>query len=83
VIVAKSSGYSGGYGKYIVIEHPNGTQTLYGHLSQVLVNVGDSVSKGDNIAKSGNTGRSTGPHLHFEVRGGDNPWTHEKKGTHY
>lgn len=74
VIVSKSSGWNGGYGRYIVIRHPNGTQTLYAHLSQNNVVVGTVVGQGDVIAVSGNTGRSTGPHLHFEVRGGTNPF---------
>jgi murein DD-endopeptidase MepM/ murein hydrolase activator NlpD len=82
-IVAKSSGYNGGYGKYIVIEHENGTQTLYAHLSEVLVEVGDKTNKSEKIALSGNTGRSTGPHLHFEVRGGTNPWVGVKKLTRF
>lgn len=83
VIVAKPSGYNGGYGKYIVVEHDNGTQTLYAHLSSVLVVVDDEVTKGEKIALSGNTGRSTGPHLHFEVRGGVNPWVGFKKLTKF
>ncbi|MCC7436535.1 M23 family metallopeptidase [Candidatus Nomurabacteria bacterium] len=83
VIIAKPSGYNGGYGKNIVIEHDNGTQTLYAHLSFVSVSVGDEVKKGEKIALSGNTGRSTGPHLHFEVRGGTNPWTAYKKLTQF
>lgn len=83
VIVAKPSGYNGGYGKYIVVEHDNGTQTLYAHLSSVLVIVDDEVTKGEKIALSGNTGRSTGPHLHFEVRGGINPWVGLKKFTQF
>jgi murein DD-endopeptidase MepM/ murein hydrolase activator NlpD len=58
----------------IVIAHPNGTQTLYGHLSQVDVVPGESVVKGERIGAVGNTGRSTGPHLHFEVRGAANPF---------
>ena len=73
VILAKSSGYNGGYGKYIIISHYNGTQTVYGHLSALNVKVGDVVYKGQVIGKTGNTGRSTGPHLHFEVRGALNP----------
>lgn len=74
VIVAKTYGYNGGYGLYVVIKHANGTQTLYGHLSKVSVAVGDSVSGGEVIGLLGNTGRSTGPHLHFEVRGARNPF---------
>ncbi len=74
VIIARSSGYNGGYGLYIVISHSNGTQTLYAHLSYLNVSVGDDVSKGQVIGKVGNTGRSTGPHLHFEVRGARNPF---------
>ncbi len=83
VIVSKASGYNGGYGKYIVVEHDNGTQTLYAHLSSVLVVVDDEVTKAEKIALSGNTGRSTGPHLHFEVRGGVNPWVGLKKLTQF
>lgn len=74
VIVAKYSGYSGGYGQYVVIEHDNGTQTLYAHASKVLVSVGDNVKQGETIALVGSTGRSTGYHLHFEVRGAFNPF---------
>lgn len=74
VIVAKNNGgYNGGYGNYIVITHDNGTQTLYAHLSAVDVSVGSSVAQGDQIGAVGNTGRSTGNHLHFEVRGAKNP----------
>lgn len=62
------SGYStGGYGYYIIIDHGNGMKTLYGHNSQLLVDVGDVVEQGQTIARSGNTGNSTGPHCHFEV----------------
>lgn len=74
VIVAKSSGWNGGYGSYVVIKHPNGTQTLYAHLSSVAVAIGQTVAKGEKIGGMGNTGRSTGPHLHFEVRGARNPF---------
>ena len=69
VIVAENSG--NGYGNYIILDHQNGYKTLYGHNSQLLVSVGDIVAKGDKIALSGNTGNSTGPHLHFEVHVGD------------
>lgn len=75
VIIARNNGaYNGGYGNYVVISHPNGTQTLYGHMSQVLTSVGAHVSAGDVIGKVGSTGMSTGPHLHFEVRGAANPF---------
>lgn len=74
VVLSRTSGWNGGYGQYIVIKHSNGTQTLYAHLSQNLVSTGETVAKGQNIGAIGNTGRSTGPHLHFEVRGGRNPF---------
>ena len=74
VIIAKASGWNGGYGSYIVIKHQNGTQTLYGHLSRVDVVVGEKVSQAETIGAIGNSGKSTGPHLHFEVRGGKNPF---------
>ncbi len=74
VIVSKSGGYNGGYGSYIVLKHGNGTQTLYAHLSGVQVSVGDSVSQGQVIGNMGSTGKSTGTHLHFEVRGARNPF---------
>ena len=60
------------YGTAVVIDHPNGYQTVYGHLSERSVNLGDFVSKGQKIGKSGNTGNTTGPHLHYEVRQGKN-----------
>lgn len=58
----------GGYGKYIVIRHNNGLETIYGHLSQQLVEENQDVRAGDVIGLGGNTGRSTGSHLHFETR---------------
>ncbi len=73
VMISKSSGWNGGYGQYIVIRHPNKTQTLYAHLSANDVVAGQSVTQGQKIGELGNTGRSTGPHLHFEVRGDPDP----------
>lgn len=58
----------GGYGYYVLLRHYNGMETLYGHLSKQLVKVGQLVKAGEIIGLGGNTGRSTGPHLHFEVR---------------
>ncbi|MBI1862654.1 peptidoglycan DD-metalloendopeptidase family protein [Candidatus Microgenomates bacterium] len=61
---------STGYGCHVIINHGNGYQTLYGHLSQILVSPGQAVSQGKQIGFMGSTGRSTGPHLHFEIRSG-------------
>lgn len=72
VNLAKNSGWNGGYGKYIRISHPNGTETLYGHLSKILVETGEYVQKNQQIALMGTTGNSTGCHLHFEVHGAKN-----------
>lgn len=60
--------YSRGYGNLVIIRHENGLETFYGHLSKKLVEVGDWVRAGDEIGLGGSTGRSTGPHLHFETR---------------
>jgi len=62
------AGWSGGYGKMVEIDHGNGVATRYGHLSQIDVDVGDTVRSGQTVGKLGSTGRSTGPHLHYEVR---------------
>lgn len=73
VVIADSSGYNGGFGKYIKLIHANGTETLYAHSAKLLVAVGQTVSRGQEIILMGSTGRSTGCHLHFEVHGARNP----------
>ncbi|MCD9856070.1 M23 family metallopeptidase [Epilithonimonas sp. JDS] len=67
------AGVKGGYGNCVIVEHGNGLATLYGHLSELLVETNDRVKVGQIIAKSGNTGRSTGPHLHYEVHKNNQP----------
>ena len=67
------AGQQSGYGNLIKIRHSNGYETLYGHLSAINVDVGDHVSRGDHIGDMGNTGRSTGNHLHYEIRLSGNP----------
>lgn len=74
VIISKSSGWNGGYGRYIVIRHANGSQTLYAHNSSNSVGVGAYVAQGQTIGYVGSSGKSTGPHVHFEVRGARNPF---------
>ena len=65
-VVAKA-GWGSGYGYVVYINHPDGRQTRYGHLSKIYVSVGQSVSQSDKIALTGNSGVSTGPHIHFEI----------------
>jgi len=68
-----SSGYMPAYGRTVIIDHGHGYKSLYAHNHQLLVKVGDTVEKGDIISKMGNTGRSTGSHLHFEIHKNDKP----------
>lgn len=74
VILARSTGWNSGYGQYTVLSHSNSTQTLYAHLSKIFVSPGQNVSQGAIIGLIGSTGRSTGCHVHFEVRGAKNPF---------
>jgi LysM repeat protein len=67
------NGYNGGFGNLVIVVHDNGTETLYAHQSKINTSVGARISQGDVIGYVGNTGRSTGPHLHFEVHGAKNP----------
>ncbi|HLD31822.1 MAG TPA: peptidoglycan DD-metalloendopeptidase family protein, partial [Patescibacteria group bacterium] len=67
-VIRSQCGWNGGYGCYIIIDHGNGVQSLYGHASRLFVGVGDDVVQGKTIAAMGSTGRSTGSHLHFEIR---------------
>lgn len=71
--VVTHAGWSNGYGRLIKIQHSFGIETRYGHLSKLRVKVGDRVSRGDRIGDMGNSGRSTGTHLHYEVRVGSKP----------
>jgi murein DD-endopeptidase MepM/ murein hydrolase activator NlpD len=64
---------SGGYGNMVEIDHGQGVSTRFGHLSAILVKAGDRVEAGDVIGRAGSTGRSTGPHVHYEVRRNDTP----------
>ena len=63
----------GGYGNMAIVEHSNGTKTLYGHMSKLAVKMGEQVARGEAIGYVGNTGKSTGPHIHFEVFSARNP----------
>ncbi len=75
VIASMENGaWNGGYGTYVIISHSNGTQTLYSHNQVNLVSIGERVEKGAMIGKIGMTGKTTGPHVHFEIRGAINPF---------
>ena len=72
-VIFARNGYNGGFGNFVIIDHPNGTQTLYAHQSKLATHAGDEVYQGEVIGYVGSTGHSTGPHLHFEVHGAQNP----------
>ena len=74
VLIARPSGWNGGYGRYIVVSHANNTQTLYSHLQELAVTPGQRLRQGDVIGSIGSSGNSTGCHVHFEVRGAKNPF---------
>lgn len=71
--IVTEAGWKGGYGQMIEIDHGNGLKTRYGHLSRVDVTLGETLSRGQSMAAVGSTGRSTGPHLHYELRLNDRP----------
>ncbi|MEN9604584.1 MAG: hypothetical protein RJB39_269 [Candidatus Parcubacteria bacterium] len=73
-LVRGGSTWNGGYGNYVVVSHGGGVQTLYAHMNSITVNQGQTVSRGQQVGTLGNTGDSTGPHLHVEVRGAKNPF---------
>jgi len=66
--IVSTAGWSGGYGRMVEVDHGNGLATRYGHLSQITVEVGERVKVGQEVGRMGSTGRSTGPHLHYETR---------------
>jgi len=69
--IVSTAGFQSGYGNLVVVEHGSGLSTAYAHLSRIEVKVGEEVRRGDQIGRVGSTGRSTGPHLHYEVRIGE------------
>lgn len=79
VTISKSNGtWNGGYGNFVVISHDNGTQTLYAHMRNTIVAPGEAVSSGQKIGYIGISGMTTGPHVHFEIRGAKNPFAYIK-----
>ncbi len=81
--VVEQAGAASGFGLVVKIRHPDGTMSVYGHVNQMFVQVGDEVDAGEQIAEIGNRGQSTGPHLHFEIHDADDnpmnprPWLQE------
>lgn len=74
IVAMNNGGWNGGFGNYVVINHANGTQTLYAHMTSAATSVGASVDKGELIGYVGKTGKATGNHLHFEVHKAANPF---------
>ncbi|MDQ5954646.1 MAG: hypothetical protein QG583_574 [Patescibacteria group bacterium] len=73
-VLKAAMGWNGAFGNMVIVQHSNGTLTLYAHMSKIATSTGSQVTQGQVIGYVGNTGRSTGPHLHFEVRGARNPF---------
>ena len=73
-VLTARMGWNGAFGNMVIVQHPNGTKTLYAHMSRLGTNTGAEVVQGETIGYVGSTGRSTGPHLHFEVLGAKNPF---------
>ena len=67
-VVTAGGGWNGGYGNHIIVDHGNGFVTLYAHLNSIFVRPGENVVRGQQLGTLGNTGNSTGPHLHFEIQ---------------
>ncbi len=80
-VITARTGWNGGYGTMVIIEHPNKSQSLYAHASKLHVKAGDTVTQGQLIAEVGNTGRSTGPHLHLEFRGIKTPIIYKRPAS--
>jgi len=78
MVVEARKGWNGGYGNYVKIQHLNGTLTVYGHLGDIYVKEGNSVASGQTLGTMSDTGKATGCHLHFEVRGAQNPFVLKK-----
>jgi LysM repeat protein len=78
IIIEAKNGWNGGYGNYVKIQHFNGTLTVYGHLGDIYVKEGDKINQGQTLGTMSDTGKATGCHLHFEIRGAQNPFVLKK-----